>query len=66
MCSIAPQEDLVSFAGGKTWYRWVNYVPPASGGLGGVLTSWQRRYSPAAPDKVREQHTLAVARTGAL
>jgi hypothetical protein len=42
----------VAFAGGKTWYRWVNYVPPDAGGLGGLLTTWQRRYSPAAPDKV--------------
>lgn len=52
--SYIQQEDLVSFAGGKTWYRWVNYVPPEAGGLGGLLTSWQRRYSPAAPDKVSE------------
>jgi hypothetical protein len=25
------QEDLVDFAGGKTWYRFVNYLPPPSG-----------------------------------
>jgi hypothetical protein len=42
----------VDFAGGKTWYRWVNYVPPDKGGLQGLATAWQRRYSPAAPDKV--------------
>lgn len=46
------QEDLVDFAGGKTWYRWVNFVPPDKGGLQGLATAWQRRYSPAAPDKV--------------
>ncbi|WIA19024.1 hypothetical protein OEZ85_003685 [Tetradesmus obliquus] len=25
------REDLVSYAGGKTWYRFVNYLPPPSG-----------------------------------
>jgi hypothetical protein len=28
---LAVQEDLVDFAGGKTWYRFVNYLPPPSG-----------------------------------
>jgi hypothetical protein len=27
----ALQEDLVSYAGGRTWYRFVNYLPPPSG-----------------------------------
>lgn len=31
------QEDVVEFAGGKTWYRWVNNVAPQ--GSGGLLSS---------------------------
>lgn len=43
------QEDIIDFAGGKSWYRYVNYAPPASSGLFGRL---QRAYSPVAEDKL--------------
>jgi hypothetical protein len=48
----------VDFAGGKTWYRWVNYVPPA--GKGGLFARLTRRYSPVAPDKVRRRDATVL------
>lgn len=43
-------EDTTPFAGGVTWFRVANYVPPA--GSGGPLAGLARRYSPVAEGKL--------------